>query len=46
MKKIKVWKKLKKEMYKNIKHLLSDLKNKGYILVLGFSIYIILKKTK
>ena len=32
MKKKKFWKKNKKINYKNIKHLLSDLKNKGYIL--------------
>ncbi len=32
MKKIKVWKKINKSNYKNIKHLLRDLKNKGYVL--------------
>ena len=32
MDKIKIWKKVKKSNYKNIKHLLSDLTNKGYIL--------------
>lgn len=32
MKKIKVWKKINKSNYKNIKHLLRDLNNKGYVL--------------
>ena len=32
MDKIKIWKKVKKSNYKNIKHLLIDLTNKGYIL--------------
>ena len=32
MKNIKVWKKIKKSNYKNIKHLLNDLTQKGHIL--------------
>ena len=32
MDKMKIWKKIKKSNYKDIKHLLNDLTNKGYIL--------------